>query len=223
MDRLHYNETDYFLQNSGSDIIYKNLISNLIKPPIGVSRWREVIDLSDQQIKTAFTFARMCSSSVFDHAFQYKIVVQILPTGKYLHRYQVNDSDLCSRCLRCTDTVFHNLYQCSRLTPYLSACLEYLRVECNVVDLITSENYLFGFTGSEREGLNHILLELKKHIFYEWNENVGIISFCEQFKSKLRALIINEKIIAHSNFNSKWKKFISIYDYRGPDMPQIYS
>jgi uncharacterized protein (DUF3820 family) len=82
--------TDIYLQNLGSGGIYKILISKLVKMPIGVSRWREIIDLPDQQLKTAFTFAKLCTNSVFDQVFQYKIVTQILPTGKYLQRYQIN-------------------------------------------------------------------------------------------------------------------------------------
>ena len=77
---INCKENYHFLQSSESDIIYRNLITNLIKQPIGVSCWREEIDLSDQQVKTAFTFARLCSSSIFLHAFQFKIVTAILPT-----------------------------------------------------------------------------------------------------------------------------------------------
>jgi hypothetical protein len=46
--------------------------------------WCLELELSDLQIRTAFTFAHTCSSSVFDRTFQYKIVTQILPTNDYL-------------------------------------------------------------------------------------------------------------------------------------------
>ena len=183
---------DSFLQHLGSDRYYKILTSYLTKPPTGVLRWRAELVLSEQQEKTAFTFAKMCSSSTFDQIFQYKIVTQILPTNKYLNRYKIKDSDLCSRCLESTDTVYHNLRQCSCLTPYLSACFEFLSSECNLVDTINAENYLFGFFG--QDGINHILLELKKLVFYSWKVEIGVIAFCELFLSKLRSLIIKEKM-----------------------------
>ena len=226
---VNLNDQDWFVQHLGSDRIYKILTSSLIKPPTGVLRWRaELILLSEQQLKTALTFAKMCSSSIFDQVFQYKIVTQILPTNKYLNRYKIKDSDLCSRCFERTDTVYHNLWQCSRLTSYLSACFDFLRSECNLEDVINHENYLFGFTGVSREGINHILLEFKKHVFYNWNVEIGVNAFCEQFQSKLRSLIIKEKIIAQANnelsrFYEKWGKYIAIYDFRGPDMQIIYS
>ena len=96
------------------------------------------------------------------------------------------------------------------------------------MDIITAESYLFGFVGSKRDGLNHILLELKKYTFYNLRENMGVSAFCEHFQATLRSLMIKEKINALSynkmgTFNEKWKNYTSIYDYRGPDMHSIYS
>ena len=224
---VNYCETDYPVQQLGTDRMYKILISNIVKVPTGVTRWRLDTVLSDSQLKTSLTFARVCSSSVFDHVFQYKIVTQILPTRKYLHRYLIEDSDLCARCSECADTVYHRMWQCSRLGLYLTTCFDFLRDDCNLVDTITVENYLFGFMGLKREGINHILLELKKHVFYNWCAEIETDVFCEQLKSKVKALMIKEKLIALSNgrltsFTEKWEQYTSIYDFRGPDI-QLYS
>ena len=224
---VNYCEADYFLQQLGTDRVYSILISKMIKVPTGVTRWRTELVLSEEQLKTSLTFARKCSSLVFDHMFQYKIVTQILPTKKYLYRYLIADSELCTRCLECADTVYHNMWQCSRLTLYFTTCFEFLRSDCNLVDTITAENYLFGFMGLRKEGINHILLELKKHIFYNWCAEIGVDAFCEQLKSKVKTIIIKEKAIALNNnrltlFSEKWEQFTAIYDFRGPDM-QIYS
>ena len=105
--------------------------------------------------------------------------------------------------------------KCSRLYPYLTTCLEYLLRECNVVINITMERYLFGFGSSEHCALNHILLELKKHVFYNWSEDIGVEAFCEQFIKTLKSLIIKEKTIAvfydnYSTFDEKWKLFTNI-------------
>ena len=127
----------------GTDRIYQTLISSIKKLPIGVLRWREELTLTEQQLRTSLTFAKLCSSSVFDQVFQYKIVTQILPTNKYLNRYQIVDSDLCSRCLATTDTAYHNLWLYDRLALYLSTCFEFLREECNLVDTITGDKYLY--------------------------------------------------------------------------------
>jgi hypothetical protein len=224
---VNYCRADYFLQQLGTDRVYNILISKMIKVPTGVTRWRTELVLSEEQLKTSLTFARKCSSLVFDHVFQYKIVTQILPTKKYLHRYLVADSDLCTRCSECTDTVYHNMWQCSRLSLYFTTCFDFLRNDCNLVDTITAENYLFGFMGLKKEGINQILLELKKLIFYNWCAEIGVDAFCEQLKSKVKSTMIKEKSIALSYnrlafFNEKWEDYTAIYDFRGPDI-QIYS
>ena len=82
--------------------------------------------------------------------------------------------------------------------------------------------YIFGIQGQEFLGLNHILLELKKEIFYNWRENVGVDAFLESFKLKIKHLMIKEKQIAISgtdfeSFVEKWKNYCEIYDFFGPD------
>ena len=66
------------------------------------------------------------------------------------------------------------------------------------MDTINAENYLFGFMGLKKEGINHILLELKKLIFYNWCAKIGVDAFCEQLKSKVKTIMIKEKSIALS-------------------------
>ena len=55
--------------------------------------------------------------------------------------------------------------------------------------------YMFGKQGEKYLALNHILLELKKTIFYSSTVDLNSPSFCEQFYNKIRSLIIKEKRI----------------------------
>ena len=54
-------------------------------------------------------------------------------------------------------------------------------------------HYLFGF--KDNKGLNHILIELKKELFYNWDVNVEVDAFCERFLVKIRKLMVKEKHI----------------------------
>ena len=70
--------------------------------------------------------------------------------------------------------------------------------------------------------LNHILIELKKELFYNWDGQVGCEMFLERFVAKVRKKMILEKACIKSNymfdqFSKKWENFIHIYDFRGPD------
>ena len=96
------------------------------------------------------------------------------------------------------------------------------------MDEINAENYLFGFSELNRVGVNHVLLELKKLVFYSCKDDISVVAFRELFKNKIRSLIIKEKTIAQSNneyatFCVKWDSFTAFYDFRGPDLQILYS
>ena len=120
------------------------------------------------------------------------------------------------------DTVLHSTWSCVRIVPYLMHVFEYLKTKCIAGVDINMKNYLFGFHGHQYVGLNHILLELKKYIFYNWEENVRVNTFFERFERKIMHLIVKEKHIAigsadFETFCQKWEYFIEFYDFRGPD------
>ena len=97
-------------------------------------------------------------------------------------------------------------------------------MNCNVQEEITVLPYLFGY--QNKTGLNHILIELKKQIFYDWKPNLNLYTFGEQLKAKIRKVIIKEKhvMIQNSKFEEfwlKWKDFRAIYDFLGPDFQFI--
>ena len=88
-------------------------------------------------------------------------------------------------------------------------------------------DYMFGIQGEKFLALNHILLELKKKIFYSTTEEINSQSFCEQFWNIIRKLIIKEKrIFSEKNkfeiFSTRWNDYTMIYDFRGPDV-QLFS
>ena len=118
-----------------------------------------------------------------------------------------------------------NMWSCPLLVPYVEEIINFLKNDCNVIEDISFVQYLFGF--GNNEGLNHILLELKKELFYNWDENVSVGTFCERFQVKVRKLMIKEKQIMLLNnkfeeYLNKCKTFLPIYDFLGPDR-QIFS
>ena len=190
--------------------------------PKGLLHWCAELELSDCQIRTSLTFAHECCMTTFDRVFQYKIVAQILPTSEYLYRYKVKDTSTCEKCLEECDTIIHRLYECELVIPVVNKFFKYLYNKCDQNINISAIDYLFGIRGAKYNALNQILLELKKRIFYSTIEELLDVTFCEQFISKLRSLMIKEKQIMLKNnaldkFCSKWKDFSSIYDFNGPD------
>ena len=81
---------------------------------------------------------------------------------------------------------------------------------------------MFGFQGNNFLGLNQVLLELKKILFINFEENVRVEQLLERFKMRIMHLIIKEKMIAlgvdkFEAFKIKWENFTEFYDFFGPD------
>jgi hypothetical protein len=214
------NGYDKTLKLLDSSVIYSILVSEKVRMPVGMLNWCLDLELSDLQIRTAFTFAHNCSSSIFDRTFQYKIATQILPTNDYLKRYRVKDTNVCEKCNLEFDSIEHSLFSCSEIVNILSTFFKFLKDECGVTTNIGMVQYLFGLSGNKNLGLNHVLLET---IFYSWDGNRENNTLCEQVKYNIKKIIIKEKSVMIKNnqyeaFNIKWDKFVSIYDYRGPDL-----
>ena len=220
---VNVNAHDVPLKHLNSKEIYNMLEKDKIRMPIGMLNWCLELELSDLQIRTAFTFAHNCCSSIFDRTFQYKIATQILPTNDYLTRYRVEDTNVCQKCNLEFDSIEHSLFFCSEIVQIISTFLKFLKDECGVTTNIGLIQYLFGVSESKQQGLNHVLLELKKAIFYSWESNIGNDAFCEQVKNNIKKIIIKEKNVMVKNnqydaFDTKWDKFVPIYDFRGPNL-----
>ena len=205
-----------------SKSIYRLLISKYIKLPKGLLNWCLELELTDIEIQTALIFAHNSCMNIFDIVFQYKISTNILPTNDYLKRYRVRDNNTCSKCDLEFDSICHALYDCEKVVPIISNIFSFLVNNCEKFRGISMIDYLFGVQGRENDGLNHILLELKKFIFYDWNPEYSIESLCELFIIRIIKLIIKEKNIYLKNNNTdlffmKWNDFKFIYDFRGPD------
>ena len=219
---ISYKNKDIPVNKLDAKNIYDILISAKIRLPRGLLGWCMDFELSDMQIKTALNFVQKSSPSTWDRVFQYKISTNILPTNEYLKRYKVKESDLCDLCLLECDTVVHRLYDCEVVSRVVCQILDTLHVKCLQPKDISLVEYLFGKVGNDYLALNHVILELKKCIFYSDLIQLSCPGFIEMFMGKIRTLIIKEKIMyqrknSYLKFEEKWTDYIYIYDFRGPD------
>ena len=72
---------------------------------------------------------------------------------------------------------------------------------------------MFGF--KTNVALNHIFLEFKKEVFYNFDKNVGVDTFCERVISKIRKNMIKEKKCVNQN------KCTTIMLKNGTNLPQF--
>ena len=148
---INLNKSDVTVKSLNLGAVYSVLVVGKNQLPRGLLHWCEELQLSDTEIKTSLTFARLCSRQIFDHVFQFKIVTRILPTNQYLTRYRVKDSELCSRCLE-IDRVQHSTWSCGTIAPFISFVIVFLNTKCTVGVDINMKQYMFGFQGNKLLG-----------------------------------------------------------------------
>ena len=121
----------------------------------------------------------------------------------------------------------HQLYECERISSFISIIFGELRAHCKTaLDIEESrDQYIFGFQGKKHVALNQILLELKVFNFYYIKENPQTREDILQkiYFARIKKIILREKDIAllsnkYDEFDEKWENFTYIYDYRGPDI-----
>ena len=118
--------TGLFLKDSKTRDLYNIFIDSKAKAPVGMHRWAQKYNLSEDQIKNAFVFAQVCTVSNKSRNFQYKISTYILPTREYLWNYQVKENYYCSRCISIEtnprlerDNIPHCLFSCPCIAHFL--------------------------------------------------------------------------------------------------------
>ena len=218
-----------FLKDIKSNEIYKLFVTTKFRMPVGIHKWINLYNLTDEQVKNSSTFAHACTLSTKSKVFQYKILTFTLPTQEYLWNYQVNSNFYCHRCLNSAnnyslerDNIQHNLFSCSILAPFLTKVFDFFVYECKATNSISEVEYLLGFTGKSYEGLNSALLELKRYIFYHFSDSKSINLHLHIFKNRLRRIILCDKrYYASKNnyeyFYEKWECFSPVYQLFGPD------
>ena len=166
--------------------------------PRGLLFWCQELTLTDDQISCSLKFPSSCTPNIFRRVFQYKISTNILPTQEYLFRYQVTDSNICTRCQVETDFILHRLYECVKMVPLINRFQYFLNHDCGINVTLGLVPYIFGFPESESytDGLNHCILELKIYTFYSYNENIATEEMFKIFLRILERLLIKEKQIA---------------------------
>ena len=151
-------------------------------------------------------------------------MTQILPTNQYLARYRIRDSNICEKCHLSVNTILHCLPQCQFVVPFVDRISDLLKIQRNFQGNIDSLQYFFGFKNNI--AINHIVLELKKELFYNWDSNVDVGIFLERFVAKIRKIEIKEKQCIKTDkmfnqYSKKWGEFSVIYDFHVPH-PSIF-
>ena len=210
--------------------IYEALIRSTQQIPTGFERWCLDLQLDLEKIDSYFLNPRRATNNSFSRCFQYKILTKILPTKEYLLRYQAPDivNNICPRCDLERHDIEHCLFECDRIQVFLTLLTQWIQQDLLIRDFdLNLKTFLFGNIENSKtnKGLEHILIEAKKYIFYELaeNKNINADLHMASFKNKIKNLIAIERKTAENrnnleNFLVKWECCEVAFNILDPDV-----
>lgn len=146
--------------------------------------------------------------------FQYKFLMRLIPTNKYLLRCKLSSSNLCDFCNMNIETTKHLFWECQYVQNFWTEFNQFLNSK-NINYTINFKDISFGimdnFLQNDTLATNFIIMLAKYFIFKMKLKN--IIPHIEQFKNYLNQRITTETEIAIfknklDKHNLKWLKFM---------------
>lgn len=104
--------------------------------------------------------------------FNFKMIHNNLPSGKLLHRWKIEDSDLCILC-NVEDDYKHMFLECKRLKLFWTQIIRLLRNTLNITVKNNYELLVLGYrsTNDNTQTINIVLTLAKYTIFKSWCKN----------------------------------------------------
>ena len=99
-------------------------------------------------------------------AFQYKILLRIIPTNKYLKLCKITDNDNCYFCDNDIETIEHLFYFCPIVKAFWDKLAEKMKPYLDITSHLEPHKVLLGCLDIEnRRCINHLFNIVKKYIY----------------------------------------------------------
>lgn len=192
--------------------VYSVFIKSLSEEPTG----KIVLDNKNVNIswKEACQLPYRTTIDTKSREFQFKIIHGYLATNSKLYKWKLLDSNRCSFCFICEETVTHIFCECSRIVTFyvnIKDWCEKLRI---LLPSANSINVIYGIHPCKKTNWleNHLLL-LFKQIVYNGRNNPNILTL-SYFKQKVSEIQKIEYKIAQKRNKlpvhlTKWDRFLS--------------
>jgi hypothetical protein len=167
------------------------------------------LQLTDEDESPFVTCLKM-SKNVKLRNIQYKILHNVYPTLKHLHKWRIKPSPNCSNC-NVTETLTHAIWECTIAQRSMDN-FRLIHDELNISNNdLTRENMIIGIKG--QNALNTIITLLKQRLILQRENKLALT--VEMIKSVIRGVMRIELQIAKKNnnlrkFNNKWQSYISL-------------
>ena len=197
--------------------VYKNFMKNKQHVEIRSQRkWIEQFGDENLDWKNIYTVSLTSTKDVKLQNFQYKHLMRIIPTNKFLLQCHIEESSLCDFCSAHVQTINHLFWECASIQHYWAEMADFLK-EYNIHISFSLKIVTFGITlqmdKPEIQVKNFIIMLGKYFIFR--NKCLKTLPTLIHFKSYLtKRLKIEQEIFFMrdkiAQFQRTWDKFIAI-------------
>ena len=152
-----------------SKFVYKDLIEKHYsdKTPHGVIKWsnyfHDEIDLGAWRQSMNNTYRIMKNTKTL--MVQFKILHYIMITKEKLYQWNMSDTDVCSFCSECIETLPHVLLECEVIRRFWTDLKNYIYEKSTVLIEPTAIEIIFGFPNEDLSMLNVVYLIAKEFLY----------------------------------------------------------
>ena len=190
-------------------MLYQIQMNKKDKPIKAHAKWEEKFQDENLDWKKIHMIPFNCTIDVKLRNFQYKFLMRIIATNKYLLQCRISPSSLCDFCNREIETLSHLFIECTYVQDFWRELENQMRSKGWPM-VISNKDICFGRFGKENDLFNMLLI-CAKHFVYICKYR-SIIPTYNHFQHIFKESEQVEKIIAQKNntlnkHNNKWSKF----------------
>jgi hypothetical protein len=192
--------------------LYKILIkTSTDEKPAGAIKWEEKLNRYDIEWKYYFQIPFKSTIDTKLQDFQYKLLMRLLPTNKYLFKCKLSSSNLCDFCSMNIETLEHIIWECNKTQIFWNEIGKYLTSK-NVKINFTIINVSFGLNDKNNNETINFIIILAIFFIFKMKYNKTIPSF-DKFLPFLQNRIRIEREIALiqdklEKYENKWTSFL---------------
>ena len=147
---------------------YSYMLSKDCKHRSHESKWCQVLQTHTRSFPwhEYYSCNFQCTVDSKMRAFQYKILLRIIPTNKYLKMCKITDNESCYFCNNDIESIEHLFYFCPIVKDFWVKLAERIKPHLDITSYLQPQNVLLGYLGIEnRRCLNHLFNIVKRYIY----------------------------------------------------------
>ena len=179
-----------------------NIQINKIKQNVKAhAKWETMFENYEIDWGTIHTIPFKCTIDTKLRNFQYKFLMRVIPTNKFLFKCSKVSTNLCDFCYQHIETQAHLFYECYIVQEFWNQFRNYL-TENGMNMNVTKENIFLGICEKDRDFVNFLII-CAKHYIYCCKYRLAHPTI-QGFKNTIKQKEHIEKLIAlHNNCYEK--------------------